>query len=97
MIISLKSVHIIYLIIIKLPGENIYMKIASVSVIVINALTAELVFRQMELVEIGMTLAVNGLTACLENQNSAMTLKQVISHMGLKMRAESKKSEGQNT
>lgn len=73
------------------------MKIASVSVIVINALTAELVFRQMELVEIGTTLAVNGLTACLENQNSAMTLKQVISHMGLKMRAESKKSEGQNT
>ena len=42
------------------------MKIASVIVIVINVLTAELVFRQMELVEIGTTLGVNSLTACLE-------------------------------
>ena len=73
------------------------MKIASVSVIVIYVLTTELVFRQMELVEIGTTLAVNGLTACLENQNSVMTLKQVISHVGLKIRGESKKSEVQNT
>ena len=62
------------------------MKIATVIVIVINVLTAELVFRQMELVEIRTTLGVNSLTACLENQNSVMTLKPVTSHMGLNMR-----------
>ena len=73
------------------------MKIASVIVIVINVLTAELVFRQMELVEIGTTLGVNSLTACLEKQNSVMTLKQVTSHMGLNIREESKKSGMQNT